>query len=280
MNENLFDISISIVTYKNQKEELLQTINSVFKSEGVNFKLMIVDNSPDELIKLMLKNYKKIEYIKNEKNIGFGAAHNISINKTINNSKYHLVLNPDTYFEKDTLKKIFNFMEKNLKYGLFMPKILLDSGELSMVRRLIPTLWDVYGKKIFNFLKYTKERESRYNTEFFSYDKPCSVPFVGGAFMFFRTSELKKYGLFDERFFMYFEDLDISRRYYNDSKTIYYPLITIFHVGHQDSHKNLKLFFIHILSSFKYFNKWGWCIDKNRDEINLKTISEMKFNTI
>lgn len=86
--------------------------------------------------------------------------------------------------------------------------------------------------------------------------------------MFFRTSELKRLGGFDERYFMYFEDADISRRFYQNSDIVYYPKVSVVHLAHRESHKNVKLLRIHLKSAIQYFNKWGWIFDKDRSRIN------------
>jgi GT2 family glycosyltransferase len=83
-----------------------------------------------------------------------------------------------------------------------------------------------------------------------------------------RTRIFEEVGLFDERFFMYLEDVDLSRRIHSQYKTIYYPDIHIYHHYHKASYKRFKHLKYHILSAVKYFNKWGWFIDKERKTIN------------
>lgn len=103
------------------------------------------------------------------------------------------------------------------------------------------------------------------------------VPYLSGCFMFIRTKVLEKVGLFDERFFMYLEDTDLSRRIHKISKTIYYPYVHIYHEYGKGSYKNLKLLKYHIDSAIKYFNKWGWFFDKERDFINKTTLKKLKY---
>jgi GT2 family glycosyltransferase len=96
--------------------------------------------------------------------------------------------------------------------------------------------------------------------------------------MFFRTSALETIGFFDEIFFMYPEDIDITRRMHRIYKTMYYPEVSIIHAHTAESYKNLKMFFIHILNIIKYFNKWGWFFDKERREINKKVLRELNYS--
>jgi len=101
------------------------------------------------------------------------------------------------------------------------------------------------------------------------------VPYLSGCFMFMRVEVLKKIGLFDERFFMYLEDTDLSRRIHRVSKTIYYPEVSIYHEYGKGSYKNPRLSLYHIKSAFKYFNKYGWFFDKERVRVNTITLKKL-----
>jgi GT2 family glycosyltransferase len=100
------------------------------------------------------------------------------------------------------------------------------------------------------------------------------VPYLSGCFMFLRVAALKKVGLFDERFFMYPEDIDLTRRMYKEFKTVFYPEVEITHQHARESYKSLKLFYIHIVNMIRYFNKWGWFFDKERRIVNQRVISQ------
>ena len=106
------------------------------------------------------------------------------------------------------------------------------------------------------------------------YDHVMNVPFLSGCFMFLRVSALKQIGLFDERFFMYGEDIDLSRRMHKCFKTLYYPDVTIIHHHEAASYKSLKMMFVHIRNIIKYFNKWGWFFDSERRKVNKIAIRE------
>jgi hypothetical protein len=100
--------------------------------------------------------------------------------------------------------------------------------------------------------------------------KVLSVPYLSGCFMLIRRDALQKVGLFDERFFMYFEDLDLTRRIHERYQTVYYPGATIIHRHDKGSYKSMKLLFYGIHSAVQYFNKWGWLWDRQRDLVNSK----------
>ncbi|MFN2344028.1 MAG: hypothetical protein ABR542_11790, partial [Desulfonatronovibrio sp.] len=101
------------------------------------------------------------------------------------------------------------------------------------------------------------------------------VPSLSGCFMFLRCEALKEVGLFDERFFLYFEDYDLNRRISQKYKTVFYPLSSIVHHFERASRRDPIAFRHHLFSAVRYFNKWGWFFDSKRREENKKIKSEI-----
>jgi GT2 family glycosyltransferase len=262
-----FDIIISIVTYQTKDDTLKRCIDSILGT-NLRIKLYIIDNSPTDKIKSICCN-SKIRYIFNNANIGYGAGHNIAIKKTIAQKiKYHLVLNPDIYFEKGTIEKLYDFMESNPDISLVMPKVLYPDGSIQYLCKLLPTPMDLIRRRFFPPSKYLDKKSFFYELRFAGYDKIIDVPYLSGCFMFVRTEALVRAGLFDEQFFLYLEDLDLSRRIHEYYRTVYCPEVSVFHQYEKGSYKNSRLLKYHIQSAIKYFNKWGYFFDKKRQEIN------------
>jgi len=274
------DLSVSIVLYHNKKEQVEKVIYSVLNT-NLKIRLFLLDNSTYDDLKSLSNIDNRIEYIFNNANLGFGKAHNIALKKSIEkNIPYHLVLNPDVYFEKGVLEELYRFMESNKDVGLVMPKVLYPNGDIQYLCKLLPTPLDLFGRRFLNFGPFRKIIEKRnevYELRFTGYDKIMEVPYLSGCFMFIRTEVLKKVGLFDERFFMYLEDTDLSRRIHRVSKTIYYPEVSIYHEYGKGSYKNPKLLKYHLDSAMKYFNKYGWLFDKERFEINKKILEKLGY---
>ncbi len=274
-------LNVSIVLFSSCSNTIKKAVDSCLLSKLIN-KIYLVDNSPTDELKELSKLDYRIEYIFNNANLGYGKAHNIAIKKSIEEDiPYHLVLNPDVYFEESVLEELYNFMEKNKDVGLVMPKVLYPDGKLQYLCKLLPTPFDLFGRRFFSFgpfKKFIKKRNEIFELAFTGYDKIMEVPYLSGCFMFIRTEVLKKIGLFDERFFMYLEDTDLSRRIHQVAKTIYYPYVHIYHEYEKGSYKSKKLLKYHIESAIKYFNKWGWFFDPKRDQINQKTLKILKYN--
>lgn len=239
---------------------LQEAINS-FLNVNLEVKLFLVDNSPTDDLKILVTD-TRIEYIHNPSNPGFGAAHNIVIKKAFElNSSYHLVLNPDIYFKEGTLETICNFMDKNDEFGHLMPKVTYPNGEFQYLCKTNPTFFDLFARGFMpSFLKKAfRKRMDKYEYKNHDYNTVIyDVPYLSGCFMFLRTSVLKKVGLFDDNIFMYLEDADITRRFLEKSRTIYYPKAHVYHHFAKLTHKKLKFKWITVESAFVYFNKWGW----------------------
>ena len=267
------DLSISLVTYKSDRQILTETVQSVLNSEDLSFKLYIVDNSPTDEIRDWFDD-ERIEYIFNNKNIGFGAAHNVVMKDNDKLGRYHLVLNPDIRFGSNVLKGLLDYMDEHKTIGCIIPKVFYPNGTICPVCRLLPTPSDLLLRMFMPFQKWRQKAAGNYLMKFCDFNHNINAPYLSGCFMFIRSSALQEVGMFDEKMFMYAEDVDLSRRIHRMYETIYYPELSIVHHGAEKSHTNWKLMKIHISSCIYYFNKWGWIFDKERNEVNKKAISE------
>lgn len=270
---NPLHISATIVAYKNNIDELNLSIKS-FLETNLNVAIYIIDNSPTDSLKDKIYKDNRVRYIFMNKNNGFGAGHNEILSHPELMGKYHLVLNPDIHFEPGVIDRLYSYMEENPDVGNVMPKVIYPNGDLQYLCKLLPTPIDWIGRLIIPFKAIKDKINDKFEMHFADYNKCMNVPYLSGCFMFLRTSVIKEIGLFDTHIFMYGEDTDLNRRIHAKYKTMYNPDVTIIHRHEQGSHKNLHLMWIHIKAAIYYFNKWGWFIDKERKEINRKTINE------
>lgn len=254
-------VSISIVTYNNDKV-IKKCLQNIFQNiNNIDFELIIVDNnSSDSTVSIIEKDFKNVRLIKNNRNIGFGAAHNIAIK--LGRGKYHLVLNPDIIFTENSVEKLVNFMEANPAVGLVSPKIVYPDGKIQYLCKRFPCLFDLAVRRFTSrFIQYLfKKRIDYFEMRETGYNKIIDVPYLSGSIMLFRKSILAKIGDFDENFYMYFEDADITRRVTEISRSVFYPYTSVVHLWERGSHKNIKYFIIALRSTIKYFKKWGWKI--------------------
>jgi GT2 family glycosyltransferase len=271
----MYDLVCSLVIYKNERKQLLHAIESFLNTE-LNVKLILIDNSPTDNLR-GIKNDSRIEYLFNPSNPGYGSSHNIGIKKYCKKSKYYLVLNPDIYYAKGVVEDIIKFMDSDNRIGLVMPKVLYPNGSVQYLAKLIPSPFVLFVRRFLPFSILKKKISYKFELRFSGYDTIMEVPYLSGCFMFFRSDALININGFDENIFMHFEDLDITRRCNQAGfKTIYYPHQLVYHDHLYKtflSFANIKMYFI---SSFYYFDKWGWFFDKTRRMINKKTIDKIK----
>ncbi|MBT5491043.1 glycosyltransferase family 2 protein [bacterium] len=273
----MYNISASIVLYHNKIEQLQKAIKSSLNTD-LKVKLYLIDNSSNDDLKQLGNNDDRIKYIFNNANLGYGSAHNIAMKKSIEDDvPYHIVLNPDIYFDNDVLGKLFNYMESNKDIGNIIPQVRYPDGEIQHLCKLLPTPVDLILRRFIPSKSWKEKRNQKYELRDSRYDKIINVPSLSGCFMFLRTSVLKDIGLFDENIFMYLEDTDLNRRIHKKYKTIFYPEVAIVHEYAKESYVNKKLLMYHIKSAIYYFNKWGWFFDKERDDINNKCLKELNY---
>ncbi|MEO0281484.1 MAG: glycosyltransferase family 2 protein [candidate division WOR-3 bacterium] len=268
-----YDLTVSIVLFIDKNYGDLNVFRKCLQSlfsTNLNMKIFIIDNSPKKNNIPEFKN-NNIEYFFLGKNIGFGRAHNIAIKKSKGISKYHLILNPDVYFDKDVLVELKNFMDSNDEITAVSPKILYQDGRIQHLSKLLPNPVDLIFRRFIPFKGYLRKRNWIYEMRYKNYDQMFFCPVISGSFIFTRTDILSKLNGFDERFFLYMEDVDLCRRMLKFGKIAYFPHVKVYHKFERGSYKKLKYTLIHIISAIKYFNKWGW-IDKDRNKINKKFI--------
>lgn len=243
----------SIVTYNNMKT-IDKTLSTLFEfTKDIDFTLYIVDNvSSDGTPEYIEKNYPQVEVIRMDKNAGFGAGHNAAIKRI--DSEYHAVINPDIVLIENAIKKMADYMDENTDIGLLSPRICFPDGRDQILGKRNPH---------FKYLVASRMRGDEPGALLREYamldcdlSKPTDIENATGCFMMFRTDVLKKIGGFDERYFMYFEDADITRSVKKISRAVYYPDATVSHVWARDSKRNTKLMIIHIQSMLKYYAKW------------------------
>lgn len=266
-------VTASIVLYLNDLLDLEKAISSVLNTDQ-NIKLYLIDNSPTDELKLLNRN-SQIVYIHNPTNPGFGAAHNIAMSKSVEaGSMYHFIVNPDVYFDGDVVSSMISYMELDPKIGMMMPKILNLDGTVQNLPKLLPSPFSILLRKIKKPKRYYKKFIDTYELRFVDEFKIYNVPILSGCFTLLNVKAIQEIGMYDDKYFMYFEDWDLSRRMHQRYKTIYYPLVSVYHGYDSGANKSSRLFKIFVNSAVAYFSKWGWFFDDERKKINKEALSQ------
>ncbi len=268
-------VTASLVVYNSNLDKIYQTIDTFLSQENVEKYLVVIDNASTktyitEELNKKYKDNKMITIVKNLRNRGYGSGNNIGFiianeylkESHIDKTRYHVVLNPDIIIESFCLEKMTNFMEENKDVGLLTPKICNIDGTIQELNKEYPTILDLFARRFLpSFFMKTQffiKRNIYYTRQAFGYDKIVPVPFASGCFMMFRADIYDRINGFDEEYFLYMEDADISLRTNKISKVMFFPDAIIKHHWARDTHKNLKMTFIAIWSAIIYFRKHGF----------------------
>lgn len=235
------DISIVIVNY-NVKDHLDACISSIYKSNNniYNLEIFIVDNNSIDGSSALIRNkYPDVNFIDNDKNLGFSKANNIALKQIT--GKYVLILNPDTILEEGTFEKLISFCENNKDTGAISSKLIMANGKLDLAcKRSFPSLGVALPRIIGLSRLFPKSKIfGKYNLTYLNENETYEVDAICGAFMFIPKTVLDKTGFFDEDYFMYGEDLDLCFRIKKSGyKIFYYPEVKTVHLKGESTRKS------------------------------------------
>jgi len=272
-NTGLLPVAVSVVLYNTSQEYVQGVMRSVLASSLVGV-LYIVDNSERPSFKSDFKE-KRIRYIVPGHNLGYGAAHNLALDLSRQEGfLYHLVLNPDIWFESSVIDGICAWMDKHPKAGCVMPKVLYPDGRLQRLCKLYPTPFDLIVRRFIPLRGLQEYVNYKYELHFFNPVKATEVPLLAGCFMFLRTAIAETKVAFDKRYFLYLEDYDLCRQLRRRGwKLFYLPQWQIYHGFGKGSHHTFSLFIHHVFSAFRYLTKWGWFFDNERHAVNARFLA-------
>lgn len=271
-----YKVTFSLVVYKQPIEELQTVIRSLLLYPPSK-KIFVIDNSPTEVARTLTDMADCITYRHIPENIGFGRAHNLAIKDALElGCQYHFVVNPDIFFDTDIITPMIDYLDAQPEVGQMMPKILYPDGRTQFLPKLMPSPKALVQRKLKRLLPKKHEQwMQRFEMRGMSDEQVYEVGHVTGCFSVMTRQALEKVGLYDDRFFMYFEDTDMTRRINKHFRTVYFPRVAVYHgYGNGASHSS-KLFFIFLSSLVKFFNKWGWFFDNERSRCNRKILSQL-----
>lgn len=257
-------VTTIIVNYR-LKYFLEQTLLSVEEAytEVEGHTIVIDNNSGDDSIEFLEERFPSVTFIRNKENVGFARANNQGFEMA--DTEFILVLNPDTIIGSDTLKDAVKWMDEHPECGAIGVKMVDGNGHFLLEsKRSFPSTWNSFCKLFGLSSIFPMSRIfARYHLRYLDKDKPHKVPVLAGAFMLLRTELTKKVGGFDENFFMYGEDMDLSYRMITDGMENFYLPIPIIHYKGEctktESINYVKIFYeaMHIFYR-KHYPRSSW----------------------
>lgn len=239
------NISIIIVSYnvRHYLRQCLESVSASIKCSGLDVDVFVVDNnSTDNSVGYIRSAFPPdkapwLNIIANRCNVGFGRANNQALRKAT--GKYILYLNPDTIITEVTLRDCYDFAEAHADIGAMGVKMLGATGRFSLEsRRGLPTPWVSFCKMSGLCHLFPKSRFfGHYYMRYLDEGQPAPIEIVSGAFMFCSHEALNRCGAFDEKFFMYGEDIDLSYRLLKSGYKNWYLPTPILHYKGESTHK-------------------------------------------
>lgn len=250
-------ISACIVMYGKPEETLACVENICGRENGAGFVLFLVDNaSPDaagERIQAMGLP-KNVVFLPLSRNKGFGGGHNSVLPRLA--SRYHAVINPDIALDGDTLAQMADWMDAHPDVVITAPQLIFPDGRPQPLAKRRPAFLPLLARQ--TGWKFLRRYEAHYLMEGEDLSNPTDVEFCSGSFFLIRTEAFLAIGGFDEGYFMYVEDADITQKALQMGRAVYLPQFTVRHEWQREAHGNLKKFFWQARSMCRYFRKWGF----------------------
>jgi GT2 family glycosyltransferase len=262
------ELSIAINNYRNP-ELLKLCLDSILRNvHSIDYEILVADSDTQEDTEMMMREgYPQVGFFPFKENVGFAAM----VKKTIEESKgeYILFLNGDIIVTKHSVETLLDFLKLNPEVGMVGPKLLNFNGTLqkSCFRFYKPITIIFRRMEFLNRFKFVKKHLDWFLMEDFDHQSPRNVDWLMGSALMARKEAVSKVGYIDSRFFMYMEDVDWCRRFWeNGYRVVYYPHSLMHHYHGKGSKKGgllHSLFFnrltwVHITSAVKYFKKyWG-----------------------
>ncbi|AIO65840.1 glycosyl transferase 2 family protein [Burkholderia oklahomensis] len=265
-------MTVSIVVYRPDLRQLAKTLSSLLSAldrldvarPDARAGLYLVDNGdePDVLPALDELRSRGVvcTLIGGHGNVGYGRGHNLAIERAA--SRYHLILNPDVDLDANSLVAAFDFFDAHPGVGLVAPRVDDEHGQMQYLCRRYPTLLDLFVRGFMpaGIRRLFARRLARYEMRDIvnATDVAWDPAIVSGCFMLFRTDVLKALRGFDARYFLYFEDYDLSLRTHDIARVAYVPTISIRHYGGAAARKGMHHIRLFVMSAFRFFNRFGW----------------------
>jgi len=269
-------LSASIVTYRPEPGLFSRALASLAAAiaearragELGDARLVVIDNGPPETRKdvtIALAAWPAsagpVEVLAGHGNVGYGRANNLAIERV--RTDFHLIMNPDVELEPSALREALAAARAHPEVGMLAPAVLGEDGELQYLCKRYPSVWVLFLRGFAPAM--LRRRFARAIDHYEMRDVIAdrfvpSVPLASGCFMLARTALLARVGGFDPRFFMYFEDYDLSLRVGREATVAYVPQARILHHGGEASRKGLRHVAWFVSSAWRFFARHGWKI--------------------
>lgn len=253
------DLLLLIVSYHTTSSEVL-ALSACLDSLPAHISYSVIVNHWSKSDPINQLEQKSQSFVRVEENLGYGRAVNRLFSSLDTLPTYIGILNTDLTWADGTFEDIINYFELNENVSLMVPRILNRLDEVQYLCKRNPTLLALLSRRFIP--AYIKPSWLKYYDQWYvmadkDYDSIFESSYLSGCCMIIRTTSFIAIGGFDERYFLYLEDADITRSISRVGRCLHYPRASVVHAWGRGNYKSMRLQFVNLISSFKYFFKWG-----------------------
>ncbi len=272
------ELSISMVTYKNDVDVLRESLACLSLAAShakqafpaLLIRIYVVENDKScfnlQQIESLLTNgsqlncFEDIKLIVSDINVGYGRGHNLALYNV--HSDYHMVLNPDVLMAEDAITSAIEYLQENQGVALISPFAVNRAGGREYLCKRYPKIFDLglrgFAPRMVQDLFRPRLQRYEMRDVTNSSSPQTGVEMVSGCCMVLRTDALKRVGGFSDRYFLYFEDFDLSLRVRHVGEVAYMPQMKIAHYGGYTAKKGIWHIMLFVSSAVKFFHRHGW----------------------
>lgn len=253
-----YNVSAAMVVYGGAEEAADGVRSILANSNSCDLTFYVIDNaSPDDSAALLQREFDGIPHVTVNclpNNIGFGSGHNTVIPKL--QSDYHAVINPDITIDHDVLGTLCQYLDEHPDVVMVTPQLRFPDDTPQHTAKRAPTFLALLARQL--HLGFLKKYEDHYLMLDEDLTREQDIQFCSGCFFVIRTSVFREIGGFDEDYFMYVEDADITRKAMGKGRVVFVPSTYVHHAWHRNTTRSRKHFFMQLQSMGRYFCKWGF----------------------
>ena len=228
---------------------------------NAGYAIVVNDHKPGEAVDQLAAGAEL--FLANRDNLGYGRAVNRLVVRLGQLPAYIGVLNTDLFWQPDTFHRLLCWMEQHPNVNLAVPQIVDETGQPQKLCKNNPTMLGMFSRRFLpNWLKprWLKRYDRWYVMADQNYEEVFEAPYLSGCCMLMRSEAFCRAGGFDERYFLYLEDADLTRSLARDGRCVHLPIAEVVHGWGRGNYRSLRLTTVNLVSAWLYFRKWGWSL--------------------
>lgn len=253
-----YNVSAAMVVYGGAEEAVGGVRSILANSDSCDLSFYVIDNaSPDDsaaTLQRQLGGTPNVTVNCLPNNIGFGSGHNTVLPKL--QSDFHAVVNPDITIDRDVLGELCRYLDEHPDVVMVTPQLRFPDDTPQYTAKRAPTFFALLARQL--HLGFLKKHEDHYLMLDEDLTREQEIEFCSGCFFVMRTWVFREIGGFDEDYFMYVEDADITRKAMQKGRVMFVPSTYVHHAWHRNTTRSSKHFFMQLKSMGRYFRKWGF----------------------